>query len=120
MKAWALILAALATPATAETPAWVGYWAENVAWCLNAGEVGDETPDLYDQTGIYGLEWSCEIDQITAIPGGTRWHVTMSCLDTGEEFKADSLWIITHRDRLLIIDEYGDSNDLLRCAKKPE
>jgi hypothetical protein len=117
----ALTLAPLATAALAQDrPAWEGYWAANAAWCENAGKVGEGTPDYYGPSGIYGLEWSCEVRSAVPIGIGQSWAVRMQCFDTGETFSSDQIFMITKDDRLLLITEYGEMTDLVRCAAPKE
>lgn len=114
------LLPFLAMPVAAQNPEWVGYWTENNGWCKNAGNVGEETPDQYTPTGIFGLEWSCEITSVTPIGIGKSWKVHKKCLDAGDEYNADSIFVITHLDRLLIVNQDGYTSELLRCEKLPE
>lgn len=114
-------LLALAAPAVADdAPAWQGYWAENAAFCTRAGEVGENAPDYYGPDGIFGLEWSCDIRSVTPTGIGQSWAVEMQCLDMGDSYSQSQIFMITHADRLLVIDEYGATHDLVRCAKQPE
>jgi len=114
------VLPFLALPLAAQDHEWVGYWAQNNSWCAKAGSVGEATPDNYTATGVFGLEWSCDITSVTPIGIGKSWKVRMNCLDAGEEYKADSIFVITQLDRLLIINQDGYTEELLRCAKLPE
>lgn len=117
----ALTLTSLAAAAQAQDkPAWEGYWAANAAWCAKAGQVGEETPDFYGREGVFGMEWSCEIRSVIPIGIGQSWAVRMHCLDSGEPFSSDQIFMITQDDRLLLISEYGDSSDLVRCAAPKE
>ena len=114
------LLLTLATPGLAQTPGFVGYWAENANWCQNAGEMGEEMPDLYEEEAIFGLEWSCEITSATPLFVGQSWAVKASCLDAGYAYQQSSILMITANDRLLVIDEFGKTTDMVRCAKKPD
>jgi len=107
------------TANAADRPEWVGYWTENASWCADAGKVGENTPTAYTETGLFGLEWSCEIDSIAPLGIGQSWTVRTTCLDAGYETKDNSIWAITNLDRLLIINQDGYTTELLRCAKAP-
>lgn len=104
----------------ADRPEWVGYWAANAAWCENAGKVGEETPDQYVETGIFGLEWSCDLTSVVPTGVGKSWAVKMQCLDAGDAYDDASIFMLTQYDRLLVISRYGETSNLVRCAKKPE
>lgn len=104
----------------ADPPAWVGYWAESPEWCSRAGDVGEKTPDAYLKDGIFGLEWSCDFDEITPIGIGQSWAVKTTCLDAGYEYTQENIYLITLSDRLLIIGAEGETFDLVRCSKIPE
>ncbi len=101
-------------------PPWQGYWSADANWCARAGEVGEETPDFYGPNGIFGLEWSCEIRSALPIGIGQSWAVRMACLDSGEPFSSDQIFVVTADDHLLLINEYGDMTDLVRCAAPKE
>jgi len=109
-----------AVPAWAERPAWVGYWAENAAWCVHAGSVGDETPALFAEDGLFGIEWSCDIQKISETGVGQSWAVSAKCLDAGFEYTENFIWMLTPYDRLLTLTADGQVSDLVRCAKKPD
>ena len=111
----------LATPLiSAERAPWVGYWAANAKWCARAGDVGEETPDRFDETGMYGLEWGCEITSVKPTGIGQSWAIRTACMSMGDEYNENALFMITQDDRLLVISEYGETHDLIRCDKVPE
>ncbi|MFT7596756.1 MAG: hypothetical protein ACI8R4_004098 [Paracoccaceae bacterium] len=117
---WGLAGAMLAISvgaASAQTaPPWEGYWAANAAWCAQAGEVGEGTPDWYGRDGLFGLEWSCDISRIAPIGMAQSWAVGLACLDAGYEFHESQIFLLTDNDRLLILDETGVTANLVRCA----
>ncbi|PSL19672.1 hypothetical protein [Shimia abyssi] len=101
----------------AETPPiWEGYWSGNASWCVRAGEVGDETPTWFGRDGFFGIEWSCEIDGVVAIGVGQSWSIQTTCLDAGFEYTQSQIFLVTYEDRLLILDETGETANLVRCA----
>lgn len=118
MRRLVLILVLAAVPVGAENiPAWAGYWAEDPSWCARAGEPGEQTPEYIAPDGIFGLEYSCEIDAITPIGVGQSWRVDTTCLEMGFEDSYAELFVITAEDRLLRIFEDGARVELYRCAR---
>ena len=103
--------------AAAEAPAFEGYWTRNAAWCLNAGQPGEESPDWYGRDGLFGLEWSCDLDQLTPTGVGQSWALQMTCLDAGYEYKQSQIFLLTREDRLLILDEAGAQSNMVRCPQ---
>ncbi len=109
-------LAVVGTAARAELPQpLIGYWTDTLAYCKNAGDVGEETPVLYDSDGIFGLEFSCEFKAISPTGVGRSWLVKTECLDAGFVERFDEIYVLTHNDRLLIISDFGQYAELLRC-----
>jgi hypothetical protein len=122
MRALVPVLAAglsLPCAATAQSD-WKGYWAADAAWCANAGQVGDRTPDYYSADGVFGLEWSCEILSVVPTGIGQSWAVRMDCLDMGVSYPSHQIFMITRNDRLLILDQSGETHDLVRCDAPKE
>lgn len=107
-----------AAPAAAQdAPPWEGYWAADPAWCARAGQVGDETPDWYGRDGLFGLEWSCDIDQVRPTGLNGAWLLATTCLDAGEAYADRQIFLVTPEDRLLIIGETGVTAELVRCRE---
>ena len=112
----ALVVALLlAGPAAAQTPAWEGYWAADARWCAAAGQAGDGTPDWYGRDGLFGVEWSCEVQSVTATGVGQSWTLQLDCLDAGYAYQEAQIFLLTPQDRLKVIHGDGTIADLVRC-----
>ena len=101
-----------------EVPRWEGYWTGDAAWCALAGEVGDGTPDWYGRDGFFGMEWSCELDRVVETGFPNSWAVEATCLDAGEPYRLEQIFLLTYDDRLLFLDETGVAANLVRCVEK--
>ncbi|MEP2534162.1 hypothetical protein [Shimia sp.] len=113
----AVVPAALAAQ---DAPRWEGFWSGNASWCARAGDVGDETPTWFGRDGFFGIEWSCEIESVSEIGVGQSWAISTTCLDAGFEYTQAQIFMVTHEDRLLIVDETGVTDNLVRCMVDPK
>ncbi|WP_406648911.1 hypothetical protein QEZ52_07115 [Aliisedimentitalea scapharcae] len=114
----AAVFGLMACSALAEqAPGWEGHWSGNANWCVRAGEVGDETPTWFGRDGFFGIEWSCDITRARPTGLPNSWTIDTTCLDAGFEYKQSQLFLLTVQDRLLIIDETGVTDNLVRCVK---
>lgn len=118
MRALAALLLLAGPTVAGDRPAWEGYWAADARWCAHAGQVGDETPDWYGRDGLFGLEWSCEIDAVRPTGVGQSWALSLTCLDAGEAYRESQIFLITPDDRLLIIGETGVTANMVRCKER--
>ncbi len=109
-------LLSLTIPVWADTaPEWEGYWSANAGWCARAGDVGDETPTWYGRDGFFGIEWSCEITALRSTGMADSWAINTTCFDAGFEYEQSQIFLLTYEDRLLILDETGVTENLVRC-----
>ena len=117
MKRAALSLALIATPAMAQTPAYVGLWAAEPAQCANQPQ-SDSGPEIIAPDALFGWEYSCDIAQADPLDVGKAWRVRLNCLDAGFKETWDEMWFITAEDQLLRMGSDGYWAAANRCPAK--
>ena len=110
-----LCLAITPTLALSAQP-WEGYWTHNAAYCANAGEVGEQTPDHYSRKGFFGLEWGCDVTNLQPTGYPQSWSVTLQCMAEGYEYNEERLMLLSQTDRLLFLNQSGVIANMVRCA----
>lgn len=63
------------------TPAFVGHWAADLAWCSNTS--GPERPVVITETEFRGYENTCQITELQPVDGD-EWTATFVCRAGGE------------------------------------
>lgn len=101
-------------PAPEITPAFVGAWAANAAWCGNTPATGDSVPIRISETRFEGYENRCDIVQIDG--GGTSWNATLSCQAEGQtSMERVRMDVTGDALNLVYLDRGGEGVTLTRC-----
>lgn len=106
----ALLCLALAGPARAADPAYVGTWASDLAQC-KVGQDRQEAPLVITKNGYDQHETHCRFK--SAEGEDQQWKIKADCTVEGSEAPYDFTFTVSG-DTLTMTDENG-SNDLLRC-----
>lgn len=96
------------------TPAFVGAWAANAAWCGNTPATGDSVPIRISETRFEGYENRCDIVQIDG--GGTSWNATLSCEAEGQtNMERVRMDVTGDAMNLVYVDRGGEGVTFTRC-----
>ncbi len=109
------LLAALPAAATAAEAPWIGDWGVSAESCA-APMLSDDRPTSFAAEGLYGHEWSCDLETLDEVMPGRAWKAGLSCLDMGETLALTELWVLTEPDALTVIDDMGGTMRLTRCG----
>ncbi len=101
----AAIVAIIATPALAQSPAYVGTWASEPAQC-RVGQEEDNAPMIMRRDGYDQHEAHCKFTTVT--PKGADWSVKARCTVEGNNMNIN-LTLAVAGDRLTVRDEHGAS-----------
>lgn len=111
LKIYALpALVALALPAQAADPGYVGTWASDLAQC-KVDQSRQEAPLILRKDGYDQYETHCRFK--SADGEDQQWKVKAECTVEGSDAPYDFTLTVSG-DTLTMTDENG-SNDLLRC-----
>ena len=77
------VLAALSAPALAAP--YEGRWAEDVAWCRNTRQNGDEIAIVITSRSVEQFASSCVVRSVRR--NGAAWWLDTLCRDEGEDAK---------------------------------
>ncbi|WP_439541866.1 hypothetical protein [Hyphomicrobium sp.] len=105
-----LIALALASPACAAEPPYVGTWASDLAQC-KVEQDRQEAPLVMTEKGYDQHETHCRFK--SADEADNQWKVKADCTVEGSDTPYDFTLTVSG-DTLTMGDEHG-SNDLLRC-----
>jgi hypothetical protein len=106
----AAIAALVATPALAQSPAYVGTWASEPVQC-RVGQEEENAPMIMRRDGYDRHETHCKFSSVS--PKGAAWTVKARCMVEGNNVNI-SLTLSVTGNRLTIRDERGPST-YLRC-----
>jgi len=101
----AAIAALVATPALAQSPAYVGTWASKPAQC-RVGQEEESAPMIMRRDGYDQHETHCRFTSVS--PKGAAWAVRGRCMVEGDNVNINVTLSVTG-DRLTIRDTGGPS-----------
>jgi hypothetical protein len=95
----------VATPALAQSPAYVGTWASDPAQC-RVGQEEENAPMIMRRDGYDQHEAHCRFANVA--PKGAAWSVRARCMVEGNNMNLN-LTLAVAGDRLTVRDEHGSS-----------
>jgi hypothetical protein len=99
------VAALVATPALAQTPAYIGTWATEPAQC-RVGQEEENAPMIMRRDGYDQHEAHCRFTSVS--PKGAAWSVRARCMVEGNNMSLNLALAVTG-DRLTVRDEHGPS-----------
>ena len=101
----AAVAALVATPALAQSSAYIGTWASDPAQC-RVGQEEENAPMIMRRDGYDQHETHCRFTSVA--PKGAAWNVRARCTVEGSNMNLN-LTLSVAGDRLTVRDEHGPS-----------